>query len=291
MSAVEIHSSSLAGSWYPADPDELRADIERFLGEERRTDPALRAIIVPHAGYRYSGKTAGAAFARVGCARWRRAVVVAPSHYHAFTGAAVFPGAGFATPLGVVRVDRQATQMLTTYDRFTATARPYAREHALEIELPFLQVLDPSIELVPVLVGTVDDSAGLAALAPGLGALDDGETLFVISSDFTHYGAQFGYLPFSPAGAEYVSAELRRLDFGAMDRIRAGDADGFERYVQATGITICGRGPITAFLQLCARRLVGEVAAYSTSLDVTGDYEHSVSYAALVFHPEGGAVG
>ena len=73
MSAVEIHSSNLAGSWYPADPEELRADIERFLGEERRPDPALRAILVPHAGYRYSGKTAGAAFARVGRARWHRA--------------------------------------------------------------------------------------------------------------------------------------------------------------------------------------------------------------------------
>jgi AmmeMemoRadiSam system protein B len=291
MSAVEIHSSNLAGSWYPADPEELRADIERFLGEERRADPALRAILVPHAGYRYSGKTAGAAFARVGRARWHRAVVVAPSHYHAFAGAAVFPGTGFATPLGVVRIDRHATRMLTAYDRFTAMAKPYAREHSLEIELPFLQVVDPSIELVPVLVGTADDPAELAALAPGLGALDDGETLFVVSSDFTHYGAQFGYLPFSPDGADYVSAALRRLDFGAIDPICAGDADGFEHYVQATGITVCGRGPIMAFLQLCARRLTGEVAAYSTSLDVTGDYEHSVSYASLVFRPEAGAAG
>jgi MEMO1 family protein len=291
MNAVEIHSSNLAGSWYPADPEELRAEVERFLGEKRRADPALRAILVPHAGYRYSGKTAGAAFARVDRARWRRAVVVAPSHYCTFTGAAVFPGAGFATPLGVVRIDRQATRTLTTYDRFAATARPYAREHSLEIELPFLQVVDPSIELVPVLVGTADDSTELAALAPGLGALDDGETLFVISSDFTHYGVQFDYLPFSPTGADDVSAELRRLDFGAIDRIRAGDADGFERYLQATGITICGRGPITAFLHLCAHRLIAEVAAYSTSLDVTGDYEHSVSYASLVFRPEAGAAG
>src|SRR5262249_13890220 len=110
MSALEIHSSSLAGSWYPADPDELRADVVRFLAQESSIDPALRAIIVPHAGYRYCGKTAGAAFARVDRKRWRRAAVVAPSHYHTFTGAAVFPGAGFATPLGVVRIDRQATR-------------------------------------------------------------------------------------------------------------------------------------------------------------------------------------
>lgn len=291
MSTVEIHCANLAGSWYPEDPEELRANVERFLGERRSADPALRAILVPHAGYRYSGKAAGAAFAKVGRGRWHRAVVVAPSHYHAFAGAAVFPGAGFATPLGVVRVDRAAARELAACDLFTATARPYAREHSLEIELPFLQVVDPSIELVPVLVGAPDDSTQLAALAPALGALDDGDTLFVVSSDFTHYGAQFGYLPFPPDGPDSVSEELRRLDFGAIDRICHGDVDGFERYVHATGITVCGRGPITAFLHLCARRLVGEVAAYSTSLDVTGDYEHSVSYASLVFRPQAGAAG
>jgi AmmeMemoRadiSam system protein B len=291
MRAAEVHSSNLAGTWYPVDREELRADVERFLGEERRPDPALRAILVPHAGYRYCGETTGAAFGRIGRGRFRRAVVVAPSHYHTFNGAAVFPGAGFSTPLGVVSVDREAVKMLTRHERFMMAARPYAGEHSLEIELPFLQVVDPSIEVVPLLVGAPDDSAGLAALAEGLSELDDEDTLFIVSSDFTHYGAQFGYLPFPPDDPHRVSAALRRLDWGAIDRIRVGDADGFERYVRATGITVCGRGPIAAFLRLCAGRQVGEVAAYSTSLDVTGDYEHSVSYASLVFRLTEGPAG
>jgi AmmeMemoRadiSam system protein B len=289
--AQEIQRSNLAGTWYPADPDELRAEVNRCLGGQRGEDGELGAMIVPHAGYRYSGPAAGAGFAKLAPGRWRRAVVVAPSHYHAFDGAAVFPGSGFATPLGVVRVDREGTGALMQSPLFAADARPYAREHSLEIELPFLQVVDPALQVVPVLVGSHDDAAQLAALGRALGALDDRETLFVVSSDFTHYGAQFGYLPFPPDGPESVAAELRRLDFGAIEPIRRLDAEGFASYVAATGITVCGRGPITAFLYAANRRLAGELLEYYTSLDVTGDYEHSVSYAAIGFRAAPGAAG
>ena len=89
------------------------------------------------------------------------------------------------------------------------------------------------------------------------------------------------------AGA--VSAALRRLDFGAIDPIRRGDTVGFADYVRSTGITICGRGPIEAFLSFARGRLGADLAAYQTSLDVTGDFAHSVSYAALLFHPVAGA--
>jgi hypothetical protein len=164
---------------------------------------------------------------------------------------------------------------------------PYAREHS-QIELPFLQVVDPSIGWCPCWWAH-QNSTQLAALT-GARRADGRDTLFVVSSDFTHYRRSSATCV-SPDGPDFVSEELRRLDFGAIDRICHGDVDGFERYVHATGITVCGRGPITAFLHLCARRLVGEVAAYSTSLDVTGDYEHSVSYASLVFRPQAGRRG
>jgi MEMO1 family protein len=286
--AAEIQTSRLAGSWYPADPDELRMQVEDFLGGAGRGEPEVRAILVPHAGYRYSGRAAGAAYAKVGRGRWKRALILAPSHYHAFAGAAVFPGEGFETPLGVCRVDLPAVRRLAASPPFARSAEPFRREHSLEIQLPFLQLIEPSIELVPVLLGVADDAPTLAALASGLRSIDDGQTLFVVSSDFTHYGADFGYLPFAPRDAEYVAAELHRLDFGAIDPIRHGEVDGFTDYVRATGITVCGRGPIAAFLDLSAGRLAGELVAYYTSLDVTGDYEHSVSYAALVFRPAGG---
>ena len=285
MAAADVHPSNLAGTWYPADAAELRSEVERLLGEERTEARELRAVITPHAGYRYSGRAAGAAFAGVGAGRWRRAVVVAPSHYHAFPGAAIFPGSGFETPLGVVPIDRDGVRELARFPIAALEPRPYDREHSLEIELPFLQVVDRAIAIVPVLVGSADDADDLADLGEALRALDDGETLFVVSSDFTHYGASFDYLPFMPTDAESVSRALRALDFGAIDAVVDGDADAFADYVRRTGITVCGRGPITAFLRFAARRLAGDVASYYTSLDVTGDYEHSVSYAAIHFQP------
>ena len=283
MKSSAVQPANLAGTWYPADPDELRAEIERCLGEVRSADDDLGAMIVPHAGYRYSGRAAGAAFATLAPGRWRRAVVIAPSHYHVVDGAAVFPGIGLETPLGVVNVERDGVAALIASPFFVADARPYAREHSLEIELPFLQVVDPELSVVPVLVGTHDEADQLAALGKGLAKLDDGDTLFVVSSDFTHYGASFGYLPFQPNGAEYVAEELRRLDFGAIEAVRRLDARGFASYVADTGITVCGRGPISAFLNAAREELAGEVLRYYTSLDVTGDYEHSVSYAAIGF--------
>jgi MEMO1 family protein len=289
MRAADVKPANLAGDWYPADPGELRLELERCLGDARGCDGTLRAILVPHAGYRYSGSTAGSAFAKLGRGRWRRAVVVAPSHYRTFAGAAIFPGDGFETPLGVVSVDRDGARRLAAASLFAADARPFAREHALEIELPFLQVVDPALTVVPVLVGSHDTADELAILGRGLAVLDDDETLFVISSDFTHYGKSFGYVPFPPRDAEAVAAEIRRLDFGAIAAIGRGDAAGFADYVRSTGITVCGRGPIQAFLSFARGRFDAELAAYRTSLDVTGDFEHSVSYAALLFRPVAGA--
>jgi AmmeMemoRadiSam system protein B len=291
MSGPEIHPSNLAGSWYPADAEDLRFEVERCLGEERTCDATLRAILVPHAGYRYSGPVAGVAFSKLGRGRWRRAVVLAPSHYRSFAGAAVFPGAGFETPLGIIRVDREGARKLVEAPLFAADARPYAREHALEIELPFLQVVDPALSIVPVLVGSHEASDELIALGRGLAELDDEDTLYVVSTDFTHYGASFDYLPFLPHDPEFVSAELRRLDFGAIEAIRHGDRAAFADYLHSTGITVCGRGPIQAFLSFARGRFSADLAAYRTSLEVTGDFEHSVSYAALLFHPVAEAAG
>jgi MEMO1 family protein len=289
--ARAIQPSNLAGTWYPADPVELRELVEGLVAATRAPDPCLRAAIVPHAGYRYSGKAAATVYAKIPRGRWRRALVLAPSHYFAFGGAAVFPGDGFATPLGVARVERAAARALAAAPLFEATARPYAREHSLEIQLPFLQTVDPDLAVVPVLVGAADDASVLDTLARGVREIVDDETLVIVSSDFTHYGGHFDYLPFPPQDAATVARSLRELDRGAIETILGGDADTFARYVAETGITICGRGPISVFLRQRRAPLSGEVESYYTSLDVTGDYEHSVSYAAIAFRgaPAAGA--
>jgi AmmeMemoRadiSam system protein B len=284
--ATEVKHSTLAGTWYPADPRELRQEVERALGDERHPDAAASAYIVPHAGYRYSGATAGAAYAMIPAGRWRRALVLAPSHYMTFRGGAVFPGRGFETPLGLVAIDEERAERLSALPLFEAAAAPYASEHSIEIQLPFLQVIDPALAIVPLLLGVSDDVQTLDHIAEALAEVVDDETLVVVSSDFTHYGEHFAYEPFPAEAAEDVAAALRRLDFGAIDPICRGDARGFERYVRDTAITICGRGPISTFLRFVEGGYSGRVERYATSLEVTGDYQHSVSYASISFRAE-----
>ena len=276
--------SALAGSWYPADATELRREVQSHLDAARVSAEArTRALIVPHAGYQYSGRCAGAAYAQVPRGRFRRALLLAPSHRHAFRGAVIHPTDGFETPLGVVRIDREGADSLLRTPGYSANGSPYHEEHSLEIHLPFLQVVDPDLSVVPVLIGSGQAPAVLEVLADGVRRVADEDTLVIVSSDFTHFGAGFDYLPFPPGDAATVSAQLRTLDHTAIDPILSGDARSFAATVDGAGMTVCGRAPIIVFLSARLAKFEATLASYYTSLDVTGDCEYSVSYAAIVF--------
>jgi AmmeMemoRadiSam system protein B len=279
-----IARATLAGTWYPAHAHELEREVRGHLDAARTpADPRVRALIAPHAGYQYSGRCAGAAYARVPRDRFRRAIVLAPSHRHAFRGAAVHPADGFETPLGSIAVDRDGVESLLRAPGYFSDPSAYRGEHSLEIHLPFLQAVDARLTVVPVLVGAEQSSAALEVLSEGVRRVADEDTLVVVSSDFTHFGRAFGYLPFPDDNAEHVSEELRRLDHGAIDPILAGDARAFGAVVASTSLTVCGRAPIIVFLAARVGDLAATLVSYYTSLDVTGDFRHSVSYAAIVF--------
>jgi hypothetical protein len=182
----------------------------------------------------------------------------------------------------VVPIDAEAAAALGRSPLVRANPAVFLREHALEIQLPLLQECLPDATLVPLLVGAFEpgDAETLAAaVRPFLTP----ETLLVVSSDMTHYGRRFDYLPVDPTDAATVEAAIRVLDDGALDRIVARDADGFVRYVAETGATICGRNPIELLLRTLPGGVHGERIAYASSLDVTGEYDHVVSYAAVAF--------
>jgi AmmeMemoRadiSam system protein B len=276
-----IKEPHLAGRWYPGEADVLARTVRDLLAAGGPPRPGVVAVIVPHAAYQYSGPTAARGLAAAG-AGFRRALVLAPSHFAGFRGAAVLPMSGYRTPLGVMPIDAEAVAALRAVPLVRANPAVFMREHALEIELPLLQVLAPECTLVPLLVGALDpgDAAALAAvLRPFLGA----PTLVVVSSDMTHYGRRFDFLPVPPSDAATVAAAVRGLDEGALDRIVARDADGFVRYVEETGVTICGREPIEVLLRALPITARGERIAYATSLDVSGEWDHTVSYAAVAF--------
>src|SRR5438552_1497922 len=212
----------------------------------------------------------------------RRAIVLAPSHFAHFRGAALLPMSGYRTPLEVVPIDAEATAALARVPLVRPNPAVFMREHALEIQLPLLQGLAPECALVPLLVGSLEPGDA-AALAAALRSLLEPGTLLVASSDLTHYGRRFNCLPVPPTDAATVAAAVRRLDEGALEHIVARDADGFVAYVERTGATICGRSPIEVVLRALPAGARGERLAYTTSLEVSGDYEHTVSYAAVAF--------
>jgi AmmeMemoRadiSam system protein B/AmmeMemoRadiSam system protein A len=275
-----VRPAAVAGSWYPEEPGHLTSQVEVMLEAARpwTREAALRAVVVPHAAIRYSGPTAAHAYIALRPEQHRRVVVLAPNHRVALNGAAVDPSSHYQTPLGRMAVDLEAVEQLAAQPDFWCSTEPFEQEHAIEMQLPFLQHRLPDARLVPVIIGDVqgEDSDRIAAsLAPLL----DGSTLVVVSSDFMHYGSNFGYVPFN----EDVAGKIRDYDAQAIDAITRGSFDDFQSVLKRTNNTICGRKPIGVLLQLMPRTWKGELRSYTNSGEITGDYGHSVSYAALAF--------
>jgi AmmeMemoRadiSam system protein B len=276
---------SVAGTWYPSDARKLEQQVDGFLrasGESQTSAgaPCPVAFISPHAGFVYSGAVAGACFARLEGRRARRVLLLGPSHYAAFQGGCLPAAGALRTPLGSVPIDRPAVERLADAEGFHVDDDPFGPEHCLEAELPFLQrSLEPGWSVVPILLGGGSRDRSVSRVIDALAPLADADTLVVVSSDFTHYGPGFGYVPFR----ELVPERIRQLDMGAVDRILDLDREGFRRYVSDTGATICGRVGIDVLLGLLDPDASAELVAYDTSGRMTGDWSHSVSYAGLSF--------
>ena len=278
-----VRPSALAGSWYPADPEELGRYVDGLLDDARPAEPkpqgTLRALILPHAGYLFSGPTAAIGVDLVRGRDFGRVIVLAPAHRGGFRGLSIVEVDAYETPLGRVPLDADAVGTLRQSPLVSAHPEADTPEHAIEIELPLLQrALKPGWRLVPILVGDLG-AEDYRAAADLIRPLADGDTLVVVSSDFTHYGPRFGYTPF--VTSPELPAEIRKLDEGALERITARDAAGFLAYQGDTGITVCGFRPIALFLHMLPNTARLEKVAYRTSGDITGDWRNSVSYAVV----------
>lgn len=289
-SGSEVRKPALAGRWYPSNPVKLKALIDGMLAGAPSHGVKSRALmlIVPHAGYAYSGKIAAMGYAAVRGMKPDCIVIIAPSHHRHADGCLLISADYFETPLGKVKVDRTIIGKLLSSPLFSLDAGAHLKEHAIEIHLPFIQRLFGSrgdYTILPVLTGTlgITDARRVAAeLAKSL--RNKTSPLIIISSDFTHYGESFGYLPFSHQDSAVLRVKLKKLDYGAIDPILKKDPDTFHRYTAETGITVCGRNAILAALFLPINNYRATLLGYATSGDITGDYRTSVSYAAIAIH-------
>ena len=233
---------------------------------------------MPHAGYQYSGKCAAAGYAALGGGDIRRVVILGTPHRAHVRGGSIPMVNAYQTPLGDVPLDREACDELLAHDLFTSDAHAHAQEHSIEIQLPFLQTVLPEAAIVPILIG--EPGAGQwERFAGALGEVVDESTLVVVSTDFTHYGPRFDYMPFRDS----IPANLEKLDGGAFECIKALDGKGFLDYKRRTGATICGANAVAALLHLMTGRADATLLHYARSSDIADDQTDCVSYGTFVF--------
>ncbi len=285
-----VRAARFAGSWYPGGAAELRAALDGLLSAAPAApaDPEkpVIAVVAPHAGIRYSGATAARVFSPLKGREVRRFFLLGPSHRVPFEGVAL-PAPdlkAYGTPLGDLLIDRKAVDALRGKPGFGGPAQAHDPEHSLEMEAIFLAALHPEARLVPLVVGGVASAARAREVAVSLRPLLGEGDVVVVSSDFTHYGPRYGYVPFTedvPAGIESL------LDKAAAPLVEV-DAAGFDAHLDATKDTICGREPLRLLLALLPEGVKGERVASDTSGRMTGDFSNSVSYLSVLYRHAGG---
>jgi AmmeMemoRadiSam system protein B/AmmeMemoRadiSam system protein A len=280
----KVLESPIAGSWYPAGQDRLRLEIKsrldlaNSLPTKETEGGRLVALVSPHAGYRYSGAVAAHGFRLLDGTRVKRVVILGPSHKVPFRGVALTDATGWKTPLGTIPIDFEAVRELARAPGFEYRPAAFASEHSVDIQIPFLQMVAPRAAIVPLVVGEVDAATIRDAARAIRGLLDEG-TVVVASSDFTHYGPNYGYVPFS----DDVESRLKGLADDAFKAIRSLDAQGLADHVKATGDTICGAAPIEIMLTAIPHRVAATRVGFDTSGHLTGDFGNSVSYQSIAF--------
>jgi AmmeMemoRadiSam system protein B len=269
---ASVREPAVAGRFYQADAAKLRADVDSYLSLKAPQQERMHAIgcIAPHAGYIYSGRTAGAVFSRIEIPS--SCIVLCPNHTGLGRPLAIMKEGAWRTPLGDLPIDSDlADKLLLAFPALVEDSAAHRSEHAIEVELPFLQVIRPDVKFVPIAVGT-----GQLMLLEHLGeavatvvANSEQPVLIIASSDMNHYEDD---------------STTRVKDRKAIDQILAIDPGGLYETVMRESISMCGFGPTVAMLT-AAKRLgakKAELVQYATSGDVSGDRETVVGYAGII---------
>jgi hypothetical protein len=272
MGPQAIRRPAVAGTWYPGTAGSLGRAVDAYLDAASPSAPGdVVALVAPHAGLMYSGPVAAHAYRLVRARLFEVIVLVGPSHYAAFDGVASWPRGAWDTPLGPVAIAADiARRIAETATTVREDERVHAREHSLEMQLPFLRRVLPEVPIVPLMMGhqrpaVIDD------LAAGLGtALGGRAALLVASSDLSHY---------------HDAKTAARLDGRVLDAISRFDPEALQEALNEFPEHACGGGPIVAVMK-AARALGardGRVLRYADSGDVSGDKTAVVGYVAAAF--------
>jgi hypothetical protein len=279
---LSVREPVVVGRFYPGDRAALQKEVKGYL--EAAPDPKIEgpvlALVSPHAGYSFSGPTAGRAMKALAGSGVKRVLLIGTGHAAYYErGAVLADYDAFATPLGPVPVDRAAVAGLAKQAGFKVANHLHAREHSLEVQLPFLQEVLREFSIVPMVMGGQTTPEDADAVARGLRPLLGEKTILVLSTDFTHYGPNYDYVPFR----EEVSARMRALDWGAWELVRPGFQERFAAYIETTGATVCGEKGLMVLCALLPSGAKKTTLQYTSSGEVLQDYDNAVGYLAGAF--------
>ena len=264
-----IRSPAVAGQFYPEQKNRLLAMLQSFCHDnDSKLD--VPGIVSPHAGYIYSGAVAGQVFSKVTIPD--KVIVLGPNHHGHGPAGAVYREGSWNTPLGKIDIDKPlADAILANCSYFTADTIAHRSEHSLEVQIPFIQYLNPAATIVPICLGNLPLPALIESgesLAEVIAAREE-PILMIASSDMTHFES---------------AADAKKKDYLALNQVEKLDAEGLYRTVRDNRISMCGVIP-TVVMLAALRKLGasnGDIVAYATSGDVTGDQSDVVGYAGVI---------
>ncbi|MBI1806317.1 MAG: AmmeMemoRadiSam system protein B [Ignavibacteria bacterium] len=269
---ISVRQPSVAGMFYPADPDALSRDIDRMLTDApaKETGGSIVGLIVPHAGYPYSGHVAASAYKLLRKTSFATAVIVSPSHREFFDGISIYDGSAYRTPLGEVALDVTLREELVSDDDvISISILGHGAEHAIEVQLPFLQKVLGEMKILPIVIGNQRRDYCYHLARKLAEHLKGKNVLLIASTDLSHYHP-------------YETAEM--FDAIVMRNVAAFDDDGLMTNLEARRAEACGGGPTVTVL--AASKLLGanvvKILSHCNSGDITGDRHAVVGYLSAV---------
>jgi MEMO1 family protein len=295
---MAVRGASHAGSWYSGNGRELNRQLEAWLGQAELSHGPAKAVISPHAGYTYCGACAAFAYRQISPVLVKKIFILGPSHHYRMSGCGLSTVSRFATPLYDLHIDQQVYQELQATRHFEQLSLGVdENEHSLEMQLPYIaKVMEDykdQFTIVPVMVGSLSPAKEELYGEIFAKYLTDPTVVFVISSDFCHWGSRFNYTFFDKSMGGQIHECITCLDRMGMDVIEQLDASGFHKYLRKYSNTICGRHPISVLLHaVAALKKSGQCPPmslkflqYAQSSKCQHSSDSSVSYASasLIF--------
>jgi len=281
FSSENVRYPAVDGKFYPGGEKELSKEVKEYLKKAPsiKEEGNILAIVSPHAGYTFSGSTAGCAFKVLEGRKYKKVILMGTSHYSGASGALLADYDFFQIPGYKIPLEKDIIKALSKKDGFQIQNNAHTREHSLEVQLPFLAEVLKDFKIVPMVIGgsTTPDMA--RKIAKGLLEFLDDETIVVVSTDFTHYGPNYGYIPFR----DDIPRKMKDLDLGGWELVFPQSSEIFNAYLEVTEATICGEKALMVLSECLPKNSKKNFVHYTTSGEVLGDWENAVGYLAGYF--------